>query len=356
MTTAEELQRIDILDVARDLGLAVNKYQKCNCPFHEEDTPSLAFYPHTNSYYCFGCGKTGTQITLYMEVRKLDFKQALQEMSAKYLVSANKPQFQPKKTYIKPNLQPVKIRPLEKEQEINLLHVQIYETLRDYCLSQASNQVSKQADEYLKKRGFTDKTIRDFRLFVIKNYTEANTFLKTRFSYIDLQESGLFNEKNNLIFYRHPLMIPYIKEGKIVYLQGRVLGQVQEGFHKYCFLAGKPITLFNVDMLRKIRLDKTVYVTEGAFDCMKLVQEGIPAVSLGTANVFKRDWVDLFKRVEVCFYLDNDQAGHKAANEMEALFRQYGISTHRKAIPAAFKDANEYFTAKLGLNEQLDLF
>jgi DNA primase len=54
--------------------------------------------------------------------------------------------------------------------------------------------------------------------------------------------------------------------------------------------------------------------------------------------------------------LDNDQAGHKAADEMESLFRQYGISTHRKAIPAAFKDANEYFTAKLGLNEQLGLF
>lgn len=355
MNIVEELQRIDVIEVAKDLGLKVDAYKKCVCPFHQEDTPSMVFYPHTNSYYCFGCGKTGTQITLYMEVCKIDFKQALQEMGAKYL-NINPQNTYKKQIYVKANLQPIKIKTLDKEQETAPLHTQIYESLRDYCLSQASNEISEKTDQYLKNRGFTQKTIQEFRIFVIKNYTEVNTFLKSRFSYLDLQESGLFNEKNNLIFYRHPLIIPYLKEGKIVYLQGRVLEQPPAGFHKYCFLAGKPITLFNVDMLKKTKLGKTVYVTEGAFDCMKLVQEGIAAVSLGTANVFKKDWIELFKRVEVCFYLDNDQAGHKAANEMEVLFRQYGISTHRKAIPPQFKDANEYFTAKLGLNEQLGMF
>lgn len=354
MNLLEEIQKVDILQVINDLGFETDRYHKLICPFHEEDTPSLVIYPHTNSFYCFGCGKTGNQLTFYAEVCKVDIKQAIREMAAHY-VPAYEGQKWNRKPYVKPNLQVVKVRPLEKEHEIKTLHIEIYEAFRDYCLAQPSNALSEAAEVYFRKRGFSEATIRQFRLFVIKDYVDANAYLKTRFATLDLQESGLFNEKNNLVFYRHPLMIPYVRDGRIVYLQGRYVGPPPEGINRYQFLTGQPITLFNADIFKDLKLNTTVYVTEGAFDCMKLVQEGFPAVSLGTANVFKRDWVKLFKRVEVCFFLDNDQAGHKAADEMETLFNQYGILTFRKAMPKEFKDPNEYFTTKLGINEQLGL-
>jgi DNA primase len=355
MNLLDELKAVSIVQVAHDLQLVIDARHKVICPFHEEDTPSLVLYPHTNSFYCFGCGKTGNQITLYQEIRKIDFKQTMQEMANLYVPSFYN-QKSSVKPYTKPQLQAVRVKIPEKEVAFNAIHSQIYEAFRDFCLLQPTNILANEAHQYLQHRGLSQKTIQQFRLFVIKDYVEVNAYLRSRFSSIDLQESGLFNEKNNLVFYRHPLIIPYVRGGRIVYLQGRILGQAPDKFHKYCFLTGKPITLFNADILKDLKLNATVYVTEGAFDCMKLVQEGIPAVSLSTANVFKRDWADLFKRFEVCFYLDNDQAGHKAADEMEALFRQYGISTHRKAIPKAFKDANEYFTTRLGINEQLGLF
>lgn len=354
MNLLEELNRIEIRRIAEDLDLPIDRYGKIICPFHEDDTPSLVLYPHTNSFFCFGCSKTGTQITLYQEVRKIDFKQALAEMAGLYLPGYRQEKYQ--KQYIQPKLQPLRVRQLEREVPPNPIHIQIYEAFRDFCLSQPTNDVSRQTNLYLKNRGFTEKTIKDFRIFVVKDYVEANAFLRSRFSSLDLQESGICNEKTNLVFYRHPLIIPYIRGGQITYLQGRVLGVPPEGTNRYCFLTGRPITLFNADVLKTLKLNTTVYVTEGAFDCMRLVQEGIPTVSLGTANVFKKDWVDLFMRYEVCFYLDNDQAGHKAANEMEVLFRQLGISTQRKAIPQGFKDANEYYTSRLGSNEQLGLF
>jgi DNA primase len=114
--------------------------------------------------------------------------------------------------------------------------------------------------------------------------------------------------------------------------------------------------LFNADALDKIKLDQDVYITEGAFDCMRLVQAGKTAVSLGTANVFKKDWAKLFKRANVIFYLDNDKAGHKAADELEKIFSHFGLTCSRKQLPDEYKDVNDYYTDKLGSNEQLNLF
>ncbi|MEA5459053.1 CHC2 zinc finger domain-containing protein [Arcicella sp. LKC2W] len=357
MNILDELNQVSILQVAEDLGLEVQRH-RMKCPFHEDDTPSLVLYPHTNSFYCFGCAKTGNSITLYSEIKHLDIKTTINEMASEYVVGFQKYKTNSYKSLPKINVLNVpEIRNIQaKEKPIAEIHSQIYEAFRDFCLQQKSNENSQKALEYLKHRGFTEKTIKDFRLFAIKDYTEVTWYLKQRFSYLDLQESGLYNIKNNLIFYAHSLIIPYYRGGRIVYLQGRVIGKPAEGTNRYCFLNNQPLTLFNSDSLLKVRMGETVYVTEGAFDCIRLVQEGKVAVSLGTANIFKKEWAKLFKRVNVVFYLDNDKAGHKAADELEKIFSHFNISCSRKNLPDEYKDVNDYYTGKLGSNEQLGLF
>lgn len=36
-----------------------------NCPFHQDDTPSLVVYPDTNSFFCFGCNEYGDALNVY---------------------------------------------------------------------------------------------------------------------------------------------------------------------------------------------------------------------------------------------------------------------------------------------------
>jgi len=58
------------------------KRNKACCPWHKDATPSLAYYPKTNSAYCFGaCGKGYDAIDAYMHVHGCGFKEAIKELN-----------------------------------------------------------------------------------------------------------------------------------------------------------------------------------------------------------------------------------------------------------------------------------
>ena len=46
------------------------------CPFHEDRTPSLAVYPRTQSFYCFGCGASGDVIDFVRRTEGVCFREA----------------------------------------------------------------------------------------------------------------------------------------------------------------------------------------------------------------------------------------------------------------------------------------
>jgi len=54
--------------------------RKALCLWHNESTPSLHFYPKTNSAYCFGCSKVVDSIDAYQHIHGCGFKQAVDDL------------------------------------------------------------------------------------------------------------------------------------------------------------------------------------------------------------------------------------------------------------------------------------
>jgi DNA primase len=47
------------------------------CCFHEDRVPSLAVFPETQTFHCFGCGTGGDVIAFLMEAERLSFRESL---------------------------------------------------------------------------------------------------------------------------------------------------------------------------------------------------------------------------------------------------------------------------------------
>jgi hypothetical protein len=47
------------------------------CPFHNEKTASLRFYPKDNGFYCFGCKASGDVISFVMLIESMSFMEAV---------------------------------------------------------------------------------------------------------------------------------------------------------------------------------------------------------------------------------------------------------------------------------------
>lgn len=57
-------ESVDTLDVARALGLDVDRHGRCACPFHHGQDRNCRIYPGKRGYYCFVCHKAGDSISL----------------------------------------------------------------------------------------------------------------------------------------------------------------------------------------------------------------------------------------------------------------------------------------------------
>jgi len=85
-----------MLDLLVDYGYQVradggDREQAFSCDLHGDgrDTrPSAIFYPRSNSFHCFACGRSRDSITLVREKEGLDFWAAIQKIEARFNLPA----------------------------------------------------------------------------------------------------------------------------------------------------------------------------------------------------------------------------------------------------------------------------
>lgn len=83
--TVEAARALTVEEVARRLGLGdpVKRGRELavRCPLHDDSDPSLRIAPDGRTWYCDPCAEGGDAIALYMAARRLDFAEAVRELT-----------------------------------------------------------------------------------------------------------------------------------------------------------------------------------------------------------------------------------------------------------------------------------
>lgn len=76
----EKFDLLEYVEKDHDMVQQGDKYFT-NCTLHVDDTPSLAIYPDSNSYYCFSCKQGGNAINYLRRYEGLSFDDAVKKIA-----------------------------------------------------------------------------------------------------------------------------------------------------------------------------------------------------------------------------------------------------------------------------------
>jgi len=287
------------------------------CPFHKEKTPSFSVDPGKQLYHCFGCGEGGDIISFIEKIENMDFIESIE-------LIANKIGYKLKYNMSGASRESGKAR--NRIYEIN-------ELAKKYFQFILHNSKSGNAPlDYLKKRGFSDKTIQEFEvgysMDLWNNFTDF--ILKRGFKEKEITDSGMAIEstkKPGAIYdrFRGRLMFP-IEDiiGKPIGFGGRILAEKSGAARQNAKYINTPETrvysksknIYRIHQAKNhiVKSDE-VLIVEGYTDVMALYQSGIlnAVASLGTA--LTSDQIKILGRFtkNIVLVFDSDQAGINAS-------------------------------------------
>lgn len=77
------INAVPVSEIFRRHGVEIRQ-NKCCCPFHADDTPSLSIYDNDTKWHCFGCDLRGNVIDAVMQFGELSFMEALYSLDSDY--------------------------------------------------------------------------------------------------------------------------------------------------------------------------------------------------------------------------------------------------------------------------------
>ncbi|MDQ6670932.1 MAG: DNA primase [Chloroflexota bacterium] len=298
--------RVDLVDlIGRTVELKrAGSHYRGLCPFHAEKTPSFYVRPQTQSWHCFGCGKSGTAFDWLMEREHLEFSEALRALANMVGVTL-----------------PERRDPEAEDQSRRLLT--ILERAQTFYQGLLWGAGGGRARAYLSGRGLADETLRTFGMGYAASGNGLLRYLeRDGYSEQELQAAGVIgiaDDGHQFDFFRERVLFP-IRDG-----QGRAIAfggrSLEDGATpKYLnsrdtLLFHKQETLFAFDLARKpMAQEHQVVIVEGYMDAAMAHQHGYHNVvaTLGTA-VTDRHLRLLHRHVdEIVLALDADAAGKAA--------------------------------------------
>ena len=314
------------------------------CPFHNERTPSFHVSADKQMYYCFGCGAGGSVFTFLMEYENDSFTEAVQKLADRAGIKL-----------------PVQEASAEEKalSDRKTLLMEINKEAAKYYYCKLRSPQGQTAMRYLKKRGLSDETIKQFGLgYADKFNRELYQYLKNK-GYQDeaLMDSGLFtfdeNRGVNDKFWNRVMFPIMDTSSRVIAFGGRVMGDAKPKYlnSPETKIFDKSRNLYGLHRAKSSR-EKNLIICEGYMDVISMHQAGFTnaVASLGTA--FTSQQASLLKRYtsEVLVMYDSDGAGIKAAMRAIPMLRSSGLRA-RVVNLEPHKDPDEFI-----LSEGIDAF
>ena len=308
-------EKSDIVDVIRSyvaLDKKGGQYWAC-CPFHHEKTPSFAVSEDEQFYHCFGCKESGDVIKFVQEIESTDFMGAVRILAARAKIAVPESNFDTEES-------------MRKKKKRDSMAKILLDTARFYLGNLYSGD--DRADphlEYIAKRGLSPSTVKKFGLGASLDFNALPEYLTGKgYAVEDCLDCGVLarNDKGRLFDSQGGrLIFPIINAfDEVVGFGGRVL---QKGdYAKYkntkeTMLFDKSKTLYNVNLLKKLKREQTisnVIIVEGYMDTISLYQAGFKNVVASMGTALTKDQARLVKRYSenVLISYDGDFAGQSA--------------------------------------------
>jgi DNA primase len=268
--------------------------------------------PDKKFYHCFGCGEGGSIVSFVMNIDKLTYPEAVEQIARKIGVEI---------VYDTARSPEEEARNAEERKHSDELKDLYERVAKSYHYILTEKPEGEAAKSYFQKRGVNEAMIERFNL----GYAPANRrwlfdFLRKKgYSEPFLAGSGLFGKKHaQSSFFTDRLMFPIRnREGKTVAFGGRLLAgdgpkylnSSESGIFR------KRDNLFALDFaLPEIRRAKEVFLVEGYMDVIAMHQAGITNTVAPLGTAFTEDQAKLLRRYADCalLFFDTDDAGQKA--------------------------------------------
>ena len=301
------------------------------CPFHNENTASMAVNRAKNIFHCFGCGEGGNGIDFIMKYERLKFDEAIKKASQICNIEVEETQ---SKEYVKS---------LETQEKLEKFYYKTYKALLE----------NEKLVEYLAKRGFKKDLLEEYGFGYCLEIDEIKAILGTQLAF----SLGFLTEKGHNFFKDRILLCIRDEKNRIVGFSGRVhdfANFYKAGKYinsKESFLYKKNSILYNythaIELLRKHK-HKKIYLVEGYFDALTCNILGIPSLAICSANLHVNQ-LRLLSRilkddVTLCIALDSDEAGRNGSIRAYKLCFENGyIETKITRLQKEYKDLNEYY-------------
>ena len=311
------------------------------CPFHSEKSPSFTVYPADNSFYCFGCGAGGDQISFTMRMENLDYPDAVEFLAKRAGIKlvetgnsySNEPKYDKTRFYA-----------------MNVDAAKYF----NYYLFSDDPEAKAALSYFTDKRKLSVSTIKHFGLgFAPNSFDKFTRYMMSKgYTRDELVTGYLARQRENgggvYDAFRNRVMFPVIDvAGNVIAFGGRVMDDSKP---KYLNSSDTPVfkksrNLFALNFAR-LASQESIVLCEGYMDVIALHAAGITnaVATLGTAITSEQARLLSRYTKKVIISYDADEAGQKAAKRAIELLEEVGLDVSVLVIPGA-KDPDEYIKA-----------